>query len=62
MDIRRSRRGIASADSWFEYPLAGTPTLVVRLAHSQQSTVVSVRVEGVMDVVLAARIQTLLDR
>ncbi|MGW0506090.1 hypothetical protein [Micromonospora sp. NPDC003241] len=50
-----------SADSWFEYPLAGTPPLVTRLAHPPGSAVVSVRVEGAMDLVLATRIQTLLD-
>jgi hypothetical protein len=50
-----------AADNWFEYPLAGTPTLVIRLAHSRDSAMVSVRVEGAMDVVLATRIQTMLD-
>ncbi|MEU8283953.1 hypothetical protein AB0C01_06395 [Micromonospora sp. NPDC048905] len=50
-----------AADGWFEYPLAGTPMLVVRLALSPGSTVVSVRVEGAMDLVLATRIETALD-
>jgi hypothetical protein len=50
-----------AADGWFEYPLAGTPTLVIRLAHPPDSAVVSVRVEGTMDLVLATRIETLLD-
>ncbi|TNH27803.1 hypothetical protein FHG89_16990 [Micromonospora orduensis] len=48
-------------DGWFEYPLAGTPTLVVRLALSPGSAVVNVRVEGTMDLVLATRIETALD-
>ncbi|WP_091659422.1 hypothetical protein [Micromonospora auratinigra] len=48
-------------DGWFEYPLAGTPTLVVRLAQAPGSAVVSVRVEGAMDLVLATRVETLLD-
>lgn len=48
-------------DSWFEYPLAGTPPLLVRLAQSPGSTVVSVQVEGALDPVLAARVETLLD-
>jgi hypothetical protein len=50
-----------SADRWFEYPLAGKPELMVHLAQSPGSAIVSVRVEGNMDVVLAARIGTLLD-
>jgi len=50
-----------TVDGWFEYPLAGTPTLVIRLAQSPGSAVVSVRVEGTMDLVLATRIETLLD-
>jgi len=50
-----------AADGWFEYPLAGTPTLVIRMAQSSGSAVVSVRVEGTMDLVLATRIETLLD-
>lgn len=50
-----------AVDGWFEYPLAGTPTLVIRLAQSPGSAVVSVRVEGTMDLVLANRIETLLD-
>jgi hypothetical protein len=50
-----------SADAWFEYPLEGTPPLVVRLAQSPGSAVVGVRVAGVTDLVLAARVETLLD-
>ncbi|MER7009562.1 hypothetical protein ABT297_41850 [Dactylosporangium sp. NPDC000555] len=50
-----------AAGSWFEYPLAGTPTLLIRLAKSPGSEVVSVGVEGTMDLVLATRIETLLD-
>ncbi|GAB3086050.1 hypothetical protein [Micromonospora schwarzwaldensis] len=48
-------------DGWFEYPLAGRPTLVIRLAQSPGSAVASVRVEGAMDLLLATRIETLLD-
>jgi hypothetical protein len=51
-----------AVDGWFEYPLAGTPMLIIRLAQSPDSAVVSVRVEGPMDLVLATRIETLLDR
>jgi hypothetical protein len=50
-----------SPDGWFEYPLAGRPELTVHLAQSPGSANVSVRVEGDVDVVLAARIETLLD-
>ena len=39
----------------------GTPALNVRLAQSLGGAVVSVRVEGPMDLVLAARVETLLD-
>lgn len=50
-----------SSDGWFEYPLAGNPELTVHLAQSPGSANVSVRVQGDADVVLAAKIQTLLD-
>ncbi|MFF5225418.1 hypothetical protein [Dactylosporangium sp. NPDC000521] len=44
----------------FEYPLAGTPPLLVRLAQPPGSPLVGVRVEGAMGLVLSARIETLL--
>lgn len=50
-----------STDGWFEYPLTGEPELTVHLAQARGSSNVSVRVEGDVDVVLAARIETLLD-
>ncbi|GHJ15327.1 hypothetical protein [Micromonospora sp. AKA38] len=50
-----------AVDGWFEYPLAGAPMLVVRLAQAPGSAVVSVRVEGDMDLVLATRIETVLN-
>ena len=50
-----------AADGWFDYPLTGTPPLLVLLAQPPGSAVVSVRVEGTMDLVLATRIETLLD-
>jgi hypothetical protein len=50
-----------AADGWFDYPLTGTPPLLILLAQSPGSAVVSVRVEGTMDRVLATRIETLLD-
>lgn len=50
-----------AADGWFDYPLTGTPPLLILLAQPPGRAVVSVRVEGTMDRVLAARIETLLD-
>ncbi len=50
-----------SADGWFTYPLQGTPPLRVHLAQSPGSAIVSVRIEGAIDAVLTARIETLLD-
>ncbi|MEV0131011.1 hypothetical protein AB0H83_21430 [Dactylosporangium sp. NPDC050688] len=50
-----------TADGWFEYPLAGTPALTIRLARSADGSVVMVQVDGAMDIVLAARIDTVLD-
>ena len=50
-----------AADGWFDYPLTGTPPLLVLLAQPPGSAVVSVRVQGTMDLVLATRIETLLD-
>lgn len=50
-----------SADGWFGYPLVGAPPVTVSFAQAVGGTVVSVRVEGDIDPVLAARIETLLD-
>lgn len=50
-----------SSDGWFSYPLAGTPALVVHLAQAVGGSVVSVRLEGDVDAVLAARFETLFD-
>jgi hypothetical protein len=50
-----------SADGWFAYPLQGTPPLLVHLAQSRGSAVVMVRIEGAIDAVLAAQIETLFD-
>ncbi len=51
-----------TADGWFDYPLVGTPRLVIRLARPPDNAVVSVRVEGSMDLVLATRIKELLEQ
>ena len=48
-------------DAWFEYPLQGTPSLTIRLAQSPDGSRVSVRIEGAMSLVLATRIESLLD-
>jgi hypothetical protein len=50
-----------STDGWFSYPLAGTPALMVHLAQAVGGSVVSVRVGGDIDAVLAARFETLFD-
>jgi hypothetical protein len=49
-----------ASDASFEYPLQGTPPLTVRLTRSPASTVISVRIEGTMDLVLATRIESLI--
>jgi hypothetical protein len=48
-----------NASGWYDYPLVGTPPLTVWLAQNVGADPVSVRVEGDMDVVLAARVDTL---
>ncbi|WP_290863273.1 hypothetical protein [Hamadaea sp.] len=48
-------------DRWFEYPLCGSQVLTVRLAQAVGGAVVSIQVSGVMDEVLAARVETVLD-
>jgi hypothetical protein len=50
-----------TTDRWFSYPLAGTPPLVVHLARADGGSVVSVRMEGHIDPILAARLETLFD-
>jgi hypothetical protein len=47
--------------SWFEYPLEGSPALRVRMAADPGSETVTVGVQGEMDDVLAARVETTLD-
>ncbi|GAA2351499.1 hypothetical protein GCM10010170_041670 [Dactylosporangium salmoneum] len=50
-----------STNGWFSYPLAGTPSLVVHLAQAVGGSVVSIRLEGDVDAILAARFETLFD-
>ncbi|WP_432986992.1 hypothetical protein [Dactylosporangium sp. CA-233914] len=50
-----------SDTAWFEYPLQGTPPVMVSLAQAVGGSVVSVRVHGELDSILAARIDTMLD-
>ncbi|WP_406045702.1 hypothetical protein OG799_15210 [Micromonospora sp. NBC_00898] len=52
---------LLDADAWYIYPLAGTPSLTVSLAQAAGGSVVSVRVDGDIDPILAARVETLLD-
>lgn len=53
--------GTSDDGDWFEYPLAGTPTLTVQLARRAGGGSVFVRVDGGMDLVLATRIAELLE-
>lgn len=50
-----------STDGWFSYPLAGTPPLTASLARATGGSIVSARIQGEIDPVLAARFETLLD-
>lgn len=50
-----------STDAWFGYPLEGVPPLMVRLAQAVGGSVVGVRVEGDIDPILTARLETLFD-
>ena len=48
-------------DGWYDHPLLGEPPLVVWIAQNVGDGVVSVRVVGAVDAVLAARIETAID-
>lgn len=48
-------------EGWFRYPLDGVPSLTVSLARAVGGSEVSVRMQGEIDLVLAARLETLLD-
>jgi hypothetical protein len=50
-----------STDGWFSYPLPGTPSLTVSLAKAVGGNEVSVRVQGDIDPILRARLETLFD-
>ncbi|GHG31934.1 MULTISPECIES: hypothetical protein [Amycolatopsis] len=47
--------------TWFAYPIAGTPELALRIARDRDAGILSVIIDGEMDDVLAARLETLLD-
>jgi hypothetical protein len=49
-----------SLTAWYQYPLQGTPPVVVSLARAAGGSTVSVRVDGGIDTVLQARIDTML--
>lgn len=49
------------ADGYVSYPLPGTPSLTVSLAKAAGGSEVSVRVEGDIDPILRARLETLFD-
>jgi hypothetical protein len=48
------------SDGFYEYPLVGDPVLTVRLARNVGADPVDVTVTGAMDVVLEARVDTLI--
>ncbi|MET0491753.1 MAG: hypothetical protein ABW000_01350 [Actinoplanes sp.] len=50
-----------SLTGWYQYPLQGTPPVVVSLARAVGDGIVMVRVDGGIDAVLEARVDTLLD-
>jgi hypothetical protein len=51
----------SEANEWFEYLIAGAPTLLIRLAEDVGTGIVQVRVRGDMGEALAARIDTAID-
>jgi hypothetical protein len=49
-------------DAWFEYPIVGSPPVTLALARDIDSpTLLGVRITGAFDIMLAARLETLLD-
>ncbi len=46
-------------DTWFEYPMVGDPPVILALARSNGH--LHVRISGMLDPVLIARFETLLD-
>nr|BFE56416.1 hypothetical protein GCM10020063_009420 [Dactylosporangium thailandense] len=50
-----------SVESWFSYPLSGVPPLSAYLARAVGGSVVSIWVDGDINLILAARIETLFD-
>jgi hypothetical protein len=48
-------------DTWFEYPVMGTPELTLRIASNRGDGILSMMIDGEIDDVLAARFETLLD-
>jgi hypothetical protein len=48
-------------DAWFVYPIVGRPPVSLALARDIGSAKLSVRITGAFDIVLSARLETLLD-
>jgi hypothetical protein len=48
-------------DTWFDYPIMGTPELALRIARDHGAGILTVNINGKIDDVLAARFETLLD-
>ena len=61
LELALSATDADASGGWYDYPLSGSPALTVWLAQNLGATVVSVRVTGAMDALLAARAGTLLD-
>lgn len=58
--------GIPTTDAdlpstWFEYPIAGTPAITLRIARNHGSATLSTTISGDIDAVLAAKLETVLD-
>jgi hypothetical protein len=47
-------------ERWYDYPIVGSPQLVVLVAVNPGADPVDIRVQGEMDDILAVRIETLL--
>jgi hypothetical protein len=47
-------------EQWYDYPIVGSRTLTVFLARADGADPVGIRVQGELDEVLAARIETII--
>jgi hypothetical protein len=62
LDAGALEAGIPSTDAiWFGYPIAGTPPLTFQISSHDGDGILTIRISGEIDEVLAARFDTLLD-